>query len=125
MAGKSMDKDPMDLDALFAAEREQAPDLSTRLMENILADAAEVAAERKPALTAPARPGWIRRVLEPFGGTPALAGAMAAVVVGVYVGYSGFESLPVVGDYVASLSSDTLSEFGLGLDSFNTLLEEG
>ncbi len=124
MANKLTDKD---LDALFAAEREQAPDMSMRLMENILADAAHVASGRQivPPAPVPVRTGWIQRIMEPFGGVPVLAGGLAAMVIGIYVGYSGTDTLPVVGDYVAGLSGTSLTDFGLGLDSFDMLLEEG
>ena len=121
-----MDKDPINLDDLLAAERKTAPDLPTHLMENILADAADVAAERKPA-PRPARTNWLRRLLEPVGGYPALAGAMAAIVLGVFVGYSGTESLetvPVMGEYIANLSGDPFEELGLGnLGNFDTMTE--
>ena len=121
-----MEKDKADLDALLAEERDTAPDLSTTLMENILADAAQVSAERQVEPRS-ARINWLGRFLEPVGGYPAMAGAMAAVVIGAFVGYSGterLEAVPVMGDYIANLSGDPLEALGLGnLGTFDTMTE--
>lgn len=121
-----MNKGLINLDDLLAAERNAVPEPSTRLMENILADAGAVATARTPAPHS-TRPNLLRRLLEPVGGYPAMAGAMAAVVFGVYVGYSGtknLESLPMMGDYIANLSSDPFDDLGLGdFGNFDALTE--
>lgn len=127
------DKDPIDLDAFFKAAAEPAPELSSNLMAGILADAGEVSAARQP-LPEPApqrtkKLGWLSRMLEPVGGKPGLATVGICTILGVTVGYAGtdtLQSIPGVGDIVASISGDPIDDFSYGeIASFSDFLAEG
>mgnify|MGYP006966970272 FL=1 len=64
------DEPQIDLDAFFKQAIEPAPDLSSPLMANILADAGEVSAERqaKPIPVAQLPRSLFARLIEPLGG---------------------------------------------------------
>lgn len=84
-----------DLDALFAEARGAAPDAG--LMARVLADADAVQdALAVPATPAPApKTRWWRGALDAIGGWPVLSGATLAGVVGVAVGFYGFDTIDV------------------------------
>ena len=71
------------LDDLFDAARHTEVSPSDRLMARVLADAAQVQADRLPQKARPQRTGWITDL---FGGWPALSGVLAAGVTGLWVG---------------------------------------
>ncbi len=123
-----MEKESYNLDDLLAEERKAAPELPTHLMENILADAAEVSAAIAPSQRSEVRTRhWLHRLLEPVGGYPALVGAACALTLGVFTGYSGTVSLdtvPVMGEYIANYSGDALDILGLdSVSNFDPLAE--
>jgi hypothetical protein len=74
----------------FAAARADAPEPPARLLNAILADAAEVAHARQPAPAPVPRPRW-RRLgrLEPIGGWGGLAALGACAAFGFWVGIAG------------------------------------
>ncbi|WP_116082571.1 dihydroorotate dehydrogenase [Tropicimonas sp. IMCC34011] len=82
-----------ELDALFAAARQEGAAPSTALMGRILADAYDVAEAREidpvhaPAPSLPAS-GRIRRALAALGGWPAAATLSAATLAGLWIGYA-------------------------------------
>ena len=125
------DKHQIDLDAFFKDSAEPAPELSTALMANILADAGEVAATRQvsPERQPVKRKGWLARVMEPMGGIQGMAAVGFCTVLGVTVGYTGtdtLQSIPGVGEIVASISGDPLDDFTYGgIASFSDFLAEG
>ncbi len=123
----------IDLDVFFEGAQRDAPQMSTRLMENILGDAAAVSAARQapPALPrTPARTrGWLARLLAPLGGIPGAIAVAACAVIGVGVGYGGtdtLESLPGMGTIVSAISGDPLNDLGFGnTDEITVFLSEG
>lgn len=125
------DKDQIDLDAFFKEAIEPAPELSNSVMANILADAGEISASRqvKPAPVPVKRRGLIARLMEPLGGIQGMAAVGLCTILGVTIGYAGtdtLQSIPGVGDIVASISSDPLDDFSyVGIASFNDFLTEG
>lgn len=125
------EKHQIDLDAFFKDAAEPAPELSSSLMANILADAGEVAATRLDVpVRQPARKkGWLTRLIEPMGGIQGMAAVGICTVLGVTVGYAGtdtLQSIPGVGDIVASISGDPLDDFTYGgIASFSDFLAEG
>lgn len=125
------DKNQIDLDALFKDAAEPAPELSSALMANILADAGEVSAARQVApASAPIKTkSWLARLMEPMGGIQGMAAVGLCAALGLTVGYAGTDSLqsiPGVGDIVASISGDPLDDFSYGgIESFSDFLAEG
>ena len=125
------EKHQIDLDAFFKEAAEPALVLSSALMANILADAGEVAATRQflPERQPAKRKGWLARVMEPMGGIQGMAAVGVCTVLGVTVGYAGtdtLQSIPGVGDIVASISGDPLDDFTYGgIASFSDFLAEG
>ncbi len=129
MTGKH--ENPVDLDGFFDEARKGEPELSMRLMENILGDAAEVSAARQPAapVAAPRRKGWLRTLLAPIGGIPAAITLATCAVLGIGVGYAGtdtLESLPGMGTIVSAIGDDPLDDFSFGYtESISEFLSEG
>ncbi len=125
------DKNQIDLDAFFKEAVESAPELSSALMANILADAGDVAATRQVSPERPTikRKGWFARVMEPMGGIKGMAAVGVCTILGVTVGYAGtdtLQSIPGVGDIVASISGDPVDDFSYGsIASFSDFLAEG
>jgi len=125
------DKHEIDLDVFFEDAMEPTPELDDALMARILADAGEVSASRQviPAPRQQKPKGWLRRLLEPVGGLQGMAAVGVCTVLGVTVGYTGTDSLqsiPGVGDIVATISGDPLDDFSYGsIASFNDFLAEG
>jgi len=125
------EKHQIDLDAFFKDAAEPAPELSGALMANILADAGDVAAARQvlPERRLVKRKSWIARVMEPMGGIQGLAAIGACTALGITIGYAGtdtLQSIPGVGDIVASISGDPLDDFSYGdIASFSDFLAEG
>lgn len=82
-----------ELEVFFAAARSTPPPPpDTSLMNRILADAADVTAERaEPARPmAPRAPGtWLRRIFAPLGGLPAAAALGSCAALGLMVGLMG------------------------------------
>ena len=125
------EKHEIDLDAFFKDAAEPLPELSNTLMANILADAGEVTeaqqvlTERQPVK----RKGMLARLMEPLGGIKGIAAVCACTVMGVTVGYAGtdtLQSIPGVGDIVASISGDPLDDFTYGnTANFSDFLAEG
>ncbi len=121
-----------ELDRLLKAEAENTPELSTRLMENMIADAATASAARaedRPLAIDTARSSWWKRALEPFGGMPALGAATTCAVIGGIIGYSGtdaLQSIPGMESVITSFEDDPLDDFGVGaLANFDVFLAEG
>ncbi len=129
MTGKH--ESPVDLDGFFDEARKGEPELSMRLMENILGDAADIsAARRMPAPAAPPqRDSWLRRLLAPIGGLPAAATLAACAVLGIGIGYGStdtLESLPGMGTIVSAIGDDPLDDYSFGYtDSISAFLSEG
>ena len=125
------EKHQIDLDAFFKDAAGPAPELSGALMANILADAGEVAVARQdvPDRAPVKTKGWLARLMEPMGGIQGMAAVGACAVLGVTVGYAGtdtLQSIPGVGDIVASISGDPLDDFTYGgIASFSDFLAEG
>lgn len=125
------DKNHINLDAFFKEAHEPAPELSSALMTNILADAADVAASRQvvPERAPPKRTSWLARVMEAMGGVQGMAAVGICAALGVTVGYAGtdvLQSIPGVGDIVTSISGDPLDDFAYGdIASFSDFLAEG
>ena len=124
------EKHQIDLDAFFKDAAEPAPELSSALMTGILADAGEIAATRQvvPERSPVKRKGWLARVMEPMGGIQGMVAVGVCTVLGVTVGYAGtdtLQSIPGVGDIVASISGDPLDDFTYGgIANFSDFLEE-
>lgn len=124
------DNNDIDLDVFFNAAKEPLPEPSARLMANIIADAGEIAAARvvvtKPT---PQKTGWLARILEPLGGLRGGLAVAACTVFGVTVGYAGtdtIQSLPGVGDIVASITGDPFDDFSYGaVTGYADFLSEG
>ena len=125
------EKHQIDLDAFFKDAVEPAPELSASLMAGILADAGEVAAARQvvPERAPVKRKGWLVRLMEPLGGIQGMAAVGLCTVLGVTVGYAGtdtLQSIPGIGDIVATISGDPLDDFTYGnVASFSDFLAEG
>ncbi|MBL4873209.1 MAG: hypothetical protein JKY41_07390 [Rhodobacteraceae bacterium] len=125
------EKHQIDLDAFFKDAAKPAPELSNALMANILADAGEVAAARQvlPEREFVKRRGWLARVMEPMGGIQGLAAIGVCTALGITIGYAGtdtLQSIPGVGDIVASISGDPLDDFSYGdIAGFSDFLAEG
>ena len=125
------EKHQIDLDAFFKEAAGPAPELSRALMASILADAGEVAPTRQvlPERAPVKRKGWLARVMEPMGGIQGMAAVGVCTVLGVTVGYAGtdtLQSIPGVGDIVASISGDPLDDFTYGgIANFSDFLAEG
>lgn len=124
------ENDNIDLDVFFEAAKEPAAGISTALMENMIADAGAVSANRvKPVVVMKPRKSWVPVWLTQMGGPQAVMAVAFSAVLGVAVGYSGTDSLqsvPGVGDIVASISSDPLDDFNFGtIASFNDFMAEG
>lgn len=123
------DKHPVDLDRFFAEAKTGMPEMPMALMAGILGDAADVSAARAVPQVLVERRGWLRALLAPIGGWPAMAAIAASAVIGVSAGYSGtdtLESLPGMGALVSSISDDPLDDFGFGYtDVFDDFLVEG
>lgn len=121
-----------ELDKLLESEGGETPELSTRLMENMIADAAMISAAHandRPLAIDTARSSWWKRALEPFGGIPALAAAACCAIFGGFIGYSGTDSLqsiPGVEAVIASFEDDPLDDLSIGsLSNFDNFLAEG
>ena len=125
------EKHQIDLDAFFKEAAEPAPELSSALMANILADAGEISASRQvtPVGGPVKTKGWLARLMEPMGGMQGMAAVGFCAVIGVTVGYAGtdtLQSIPGVGNIVASISGDPFDDFSYsGIASFNDFLAEG
>ena len=125
------DKNQIDLDAFFKDAIEPAPELSSALMANILADAGEVSASRQatPVSEPIKTKSWLARLMEPMGGIQGIVAVALCAVLGLTVGYAGtdtLQSIPGVGDIVASISGDPLDDFSYGgIESFSDFLAEG
>lgn len=121
------DKNLIDLDVFFHDAKEPTPVLSTDLMTRILADAGEVSAP--PLVKSRRAKRWFPAWLEPMGGIQGLAAVGFSAIIGITVGYAGTDSLqsiPGVGDIVATFSADPLDDFGYSdIASFNDFLAEG
>ena len=124
------DENQIDLDAFFKEASEPTAELNSSLMANILADAGEVSAARQIApVRSNAKPrSWLSRLMEPLGGIQGMAAVGLCAILGVTIGYAGtdtLQSIPGVGDIVASISSDPLDDFSSsGIASFNDFLAE-
>ncbi len=97
----------VDLDALFAEAREDAP--SDALMARVLADADAVQAEAVAVAAAPAparRRGWVAGLVESFGGWGTIGGVTAAGVMGLSLGL-----------YAPTTVADILGAETLGLET--------
>lgn len=125
------DEHHIDLDAFLKDAVEPAPELSSALMANILADAGDVAAARQsvPKRAPVKAKGWLARLIEPLGGIQGMAAVGVCTVLGVTIGYAGtdtLQSIPGVGDIVASVSGDPLDDFTYGgIATFSDFLAEG
>ena len=125
------EKHQIDLDAFFKDAAAPAPELSSTLMANILADAGEMTAARQvvPERAAVKKRSWLVRLMEPMGGIQGLAAVGLSAALGITIGYTGTDSLqsiPGVGDIVASISGDPLDDFSYdGIASFSDFLSEG
>lgn len=125
------DKHEIDLDVFFEDAIDPTPDLGDALMARILADAGEVSASRQvvPAPRQQKPKGWLRRLLEPVGGMQGMAAVGICTVLGLTIGYTGTDSLqsiPGIGDIVASVSGDPLDDFSYGnIDAFSDFMAEG
>jgi hypothetical protein len=104
------DADDAALAPFFAAAQADAPELPTRLLNAMLADAADVAAVRpRPAPAAPPTPWWRRiRPFEPIGGWRGLAALGACAALGFWIGIAG--GVTVEGGTVWAGSGSTVSE---------------
>ncbi|HEU0223692.1 MAG TPA: hypothetical protein VFR34_15975 [Paracoccaceae bacterium] len=114
-----------ELDALFAEARAAHPPLSEAFLARVLADAAQVTAERATARVLPFRPRRrFARLLEPLGGWQAAAALAACALAGFWVGFSGPDSVAILPAFEQIASDDALlayqmieAEDALALDS--------
>lgn len=114
--------DPFDLEALFEAERKNAPDPSTDLLARIMADANQVQNELGAGDAAPASAvGFWTTLRSVLGGWPTFAGLATAALAGVWIGVSPPQSLDTLTDSVLGNSFD-YSDY---LPSFDSVLTEG
>jgi hypothetical protein len=82
----TIDRDDARLDALLAEAR-GGTSPSDDLVARVLADAARVQAETRPAPPVPApRPGHLRGLIAALGGWPAVSGVTLAGITGLAVG---------------------------------------
>lgn len=88
---KSPTGDEAALAAFFAAARADEPPVPMALLSAILADAAELAAERAPAPAPVARPARRRlgRLFDPLGGWRGATALAACALVGFWIGIAG------------------------------------
>lgn len=130
--GKSKETE-IDLDVFFQDAKEPQTELSDRLMASILADAAEVSAERHPVevvdSSGTAKPNWLRRFLDPLGGIQGAAAVGFCTVLGVAAGYAGTDtilSVPGLSGFVDTSSEDTFNEFSYdAIAGYSDFLTEG
>lgn len=114
--------DPFDLDALFAAEKQDALEPSEDLMARILADATGVQEKMGVERVEPATSnGFWSALNSALGGWPTLAGLATATVAGVWIGVSPPQSLDTLTETVLGNSLD-YSDY---LPSFDSVLTEG
>jgi hypothetical protein len=114
--------EPLDLDAFFAAEIEEAPAPSQALMSAVLADAMTTqAAFQAPALGARPALGLWAAIGVAIGGWPAVTGLAAATVAGVWIGVSPPQGLDTFSETVFG-SSYEYSDY---LPVFDNVLTEG
>jgi len=123
-------KTEIDLDVFFDAAK-VTPPLSMALMENILGDAADIAAQNMPAYVATPKPKkhWVLALLEPLGGKQGFATVGLCAFLGVAAGYAGTDTLgsvPGVGTLLTAFSDDPLDDLGFGEPgTFDDFLAEG
>ncbi len=85
-----------ELDALFGAARDTAPEPGADLLARIAADAAAEMPASAP-VAAP-RPGVLARAVAAVGGWPAAAGLAAAAVTGLAIGLGAAGTLSDLGE---------------------------
>jgi len=123
---KMVNKRPLDtaeLDQLFAAAQDDAPQPSDDLMARIMADAhSEMSAQMAPPV-APARQGLFAGLLAMIGGWPAAAGLATATVAGLVIGLSTPDTFEVLaGGYLGDAASYEIDDL---MPSIGDLLGEG
>ncbi len=94
------------LDALFDLARQDLPEPDPGLAARILADAAETMPRPAAVAHRDARPGRLGAFLRVIGGWPSLAGMATAMVVGLWIGISGPDGLPLVDDAFGQSGTD-------------------
>ncbi|MEL7115322.1 MAG: hypothetical protein AAGP08_06975 [Pseudomonadota bacterium] len=115
--------DDLELDAMFAAARDEAPLPSADLVGRILADAEAVATPLTAAQPAAARPKPRGGFLAAIGGWPSFVGLATTALVGVAVGLATPETLDTwSGGYLSAALG-----YGVGdlMPSLGGLIEEG
>ena len=122
--------DTLDLDMFFEDAKEPTPKISTALMTNMIADAGAVTADRMKPVAAPRpRKSWVPTWLTQMGGPQGVMAVAFSAVLGVAIGYGGadtLQSVPGVGDIMASISGDPVEDFEFGtISSFNDFMAEG
>ncbi|MGJ8585407.1 MAG: dihydroorotate dehydrogenase [Marinosulfonomonas sp.] len=115
-----------ELDSLFTEATDAAPVPSADLLARVMADADAVVDARATAQKSPApvQSGWLKAILAPIGGWPAMAGLATATVAGVWIGYSPPES---VSGFAEDYLSGSLLTYDLGdyLPSYDLISDEG
>ena len=96
-----------DLDDLLAVAARRPAMPSEALMERVLADALALQPGAVPLRPAPARQGFLSRLMAALGGPPALAGLGTAAVFGVALGYLS----PATLDYLTGASAEAADLF--------------
>lgn len=105
--GRPMTGDEAALAPFFRAARAEEVILPPALMANILADAAAVTAERRPALPArqPAAARWtVRRLFAPIGGWAGATVLGVSAALGFWIGVAGSVSIDSSGTVQAESS---------------------
>ena len=111
----------IDLEPFFEAGRNEVPQPSVALMDRMMADIDQVAADRQIKEVSKPAPSIWKRVLEGIGGWPTLSGMATAGVVGIVFGISPPD---VVSDFTSTVLTGTSDLYlvdpydGLGFDSF-------
>lgn len=101
------------LDAVLGQAARARPAPSADLMDRVLADALALQPDEAPQRRAApaARPGWLARLADAFGGAPVLAGVCASMVVGLAVGYLNPATLDYLTSGLTGVETGTLELF--------------
>jgi hypothetical protein len=122
--GNMMDDD--EIDALFAEAKAQEGNVSDAFLARVLADAADVAAERAVPVTY-ARPepkrGFFAGMSEAIGGWRGGMALTASAVAGLYFGFADPVGVDTVSGLASSLSGATVSDTEADQTVYDLFLE--
>ena len=132
MKGDLSTHSDQELEAFFSALRDEPVRASPDLLARIVADAydaqdALVASMTGPTVTqaAPARDGWLGRLLGAIGGWPAAAGLATVVMAGLWIGYNPPVALDGFALAFLDSSYDDGLSIGAAMPAYDDLLADG